>query len=73
MQKDVNFIASIYAPQTPMLSGMPAVVSIDKNNNCKSVIDNCALWDVTIDRNDVIRLMDIEMILGEMVNLQKVN
>jgi hypothetical protein len=33
MQKDVNFIASIYAPQTLMLSGMPAVVSIDKNNN----------------------------------------
>jgi hypothetical protein len=33
IQKDVNFIASIYAPHTPMLSGMPAVFSIDKNNN----------------------------------------
>jgi hypothetical protein len=60
IQKDVNFIASIYAPWTPMLSGMPAVVSIDKNNNCKLVIDNCAPYDVSIDRNDVIGLMDVE-------------
>ncbi len=35
LHKDVNFIASIFAPRTPMTSGMPAVVSIDKNNNCK--------------------------------------
>jgi hypothetical protein len=43
IQKDVNFIASIYAPCTPMLSGMHAVVSVYKKNNCKLVIDNCAL------------------------------
>jgi hypothetical protein len=61
IQNDVHYIASIYAPRTPMLSGMPAVVSIDKNNNCKLVIDNCAPYDVTIDRNDVISLMDVEM------------
>jgi hypothetical protein len=60
IQRDVNFIASIYAPRTPMLSGMPAVVSIDKNNNCKLGIDNCAPYDITIDRNDIIRLMDVE-------------
>jgi hypothetical protein len=28
--KDVNYIASIYSPRTSMLSGMPAIVSIDK-------------------------------------------
>ncbi len=39
---------------------MPAVVSIDKNNNCKIVIDNCAPYDVTIDRNDIIGLMNKE-------------
>jgi hypothetical protein len=36
------------------------VVSIDKNNNCKLVIDNCAPYDITIDRNDIIGLMDVE-------------
>jgi hypothetical protein len=43
-----------------MLSGMPAIVTVDKNNNCKIVIDNCAPYYVTIDRNDVIALMDRE-------------
>jgi hypothetical protein len=57
---DVNFIATIFAPKNPMLSGMPAVISIDKNNNCKIVIDNCAPYNVTIDRNDIIGLIDNE-------------
>jgi len=43
-----------------MLSGMPAVVTVDKNNNCKIVIDNCEPYDITIDRNDIIALMDRE-------------
>jgi hypothetical protein len=43
-----------------MLSGMPAIVSIYKKNNCKLVIDNCAHFDISIDRNDVIGLMDLE-------------
>jgi hypothetical protein len=30
---DANFIANIFSPRTPMVSGMPAIVSIDKNNN----------------------------------------
>jgi hypothetical protein len=42
---------SLQAPKIPMLSGMPAVVTVDKNNHCKIVIDNCAPYDVTIDRN----------------------
>jgi hypothetical protein len=58
---NVNFITSIFTPKSPMLSGMLAVVSIDKNNNCKLVIDNCAPYEVTIDRNDVIALMDLEI------------
>ncbi len=39
---------------------MPAVVTVDKNNNCKIVIDNCAPYDVTIDRNDILALMERE-------------
>jgi hypothetical protein len=43
-----------------MLSSMPAIVSVDKNNNCNLVIDNCAPYDVIIDQNDIIGLMDVE-------------
>jgi hypothetical protein len=56
----VHFIASIFAPKNPMLSGMPAIVTVDKNNNCKIVIDNCAPFDVNIDRNGILALMDKE-------------
>ncbi len=50
---DANFIANIFSPRTPMVSGMPAIVSIDKNNNC-------APYDVTINRGDILGIMDIE-------------
>ncbi len=59
-EPNVHFIASIFAPKNPMLSGMPAIVTVDKNNNCKIVIDNCAPYDVNIDKNDIHALMDRE-------------
>jgi predicted aspartyl protease len=40
VSKDSNYIASIFSPRTPMISGMPAIVSVDKNNNCKIILDN---------------------------------
>jgi hypothetical protein len=43
-----------------MLSGMPIIVLIDKNNNCKIVSDNCAPYDVTIDRNNTTSFVDLE-------------
>ncbi len=43
-----------------MISGMPAIVSIDKNNNCKIIVDNCAPYNVIIDCNDIIGIMDTE-------------
>jgi hypothetical protein len=43
-----------------MISGMPAIVFIDKNNNCKIILDNCAPYDVTISRNDILGIMDTE-------------
>jgi hypothetical protein len=43
-----------------MISGMPAIISIGKNNNCKIIVNNCAPFDVILDSNDVIGLMDIE-------------
>ncbi len=57
---DANLIANIFSPRTPMISGMPAIVSIDKNNNCKIVVDNCAPYDVTINRGDILGIMDVE-------------
>ena len=57
---DANLIANIFSPRTPMISGMPAIVSIDKNNNCKIVLDNCAPYDVTINRGDILGIMDVE-------------
>jgi len=59
-EPNVHFIASIFAPKNPMLSGMPIIVTMDKNNNCKIVINNCAPYDITIDRNDILALMDRE-------------
>ncbi len=60
VSKDNNYIASIFSPRTPIISGMPAIVSVDKNNNCKIVLDNCAPYDVTISRNDILGIMDAE-------------
>jgi hypothetical protein len=60
VDKKSTYIDSIYAPCTPMVSGIPAIVSIDKNNNCKIVINNCAPYDITIERNDIIGLMDVK-------------
>jgi hypothetical protein len=60
VSKDSNYIASIFSPRTPMISGMPAIVSIDKNNNWKIILDNCAPYDITISRNDILGIMDTE-------------
>ncbi len=50
-----------------MLSGMPAIGSVDKNNNCKLVIDNCAPYDVDIDRNDIKGLTEQLQLLEDSV------
>ncbi len=60
VDKNVNYIASIFAQRTPIISGMPAIVSIDKNNNCKIIVDNCAPYDIIIDRNEILGIMDTE-------------
>ncbi len=60
VDNSVNYIANIFSPKTPMISDMPAIVSIDKNNNCKLIVDNCAPYDIVIDRNDILGIMDTE-------------
>ncbi len=51
-----------------MLSRIPAIISIHNNNNCKIVIHNCALYDITLEWNDVIGLMDTET--DELISLE---
>jgi hypothetical protein len=60
LDNSANYITNIFASRTTMISGMPAIVSIDKNNNCKLIIDNCAPYDIVIDRNDILGIMDAE-------------
>jgi len=39
---------------------MPSVVSIDDNNICRLVQENCAPYDVTLQGRDVLGMMKIE-------------
>jgi hypothetical protein len=45
-----TYVANICAPRTPMFSGMPSIVNVDENNICNIVIENCAPYDVTLER-----------------------
>jgi hypothetical protein len=46
---DKTYIATIYCPGAPTLTGVPSLVTIDSNQNCKVIIENCAPYDVTIE------------------------
>jgi NAD-dependent dihydropyrimidine dehydrogenase PreA subunit len=39
---------------------MPAIVSMDSNNNCKVIVENCPPYDKTIETNDLIGVIEIE-------------
>jgi hypothetical protein len=53
-------IANICAPRMPMVLGMPAIVSINEFNNCKIVVKNCAPYDLTLERDDILGIIEIE-------------
>ena len=53
-------VATIHAPTNPTISGMPALVTLDKYRNCKLVIDNCAPYEVTLARNEVLGVLEFE-------------
>ncbi len=54
------YVANICAPRTPMVSGMPSTVNIDENNICSIIVENCAPYDVTLERDDIIGVMETE-------------
>jgi hypothetical protein len=43
-----------------MISGIPSVLTLDKNNHCRIVLENCALYEVTLERGDILGLIEIE-------------
>ncbi len=43
-----------------MISEMPAIVNIDENNICSIIVENCAPYDVTLERDDIIGVMETE-------------
>jgi hypothetical protein len=57
---DKTYIATIHCPGAPTLTGVPSLVSIDSTQNCKIVIENCAPYEVTIERNDVMGIIEME-------------
>jgi hypothetical protein len=59
VDKNSICIASITAPRMPCQE-TAAIVSSIINNNCKIIINNCAPYDVMIDRKNLIGIMDIE-------------
>ncbi len=43
-----------------MVSGMPSIVNIDENNICNIIVENCAPYDVTLERDDILGVMETE-------------
>ena len=41
-----------------MVSGMPSIVNIDENNICNIIVENCAPYDVTLERDDILGVME---------------
>jgi hypothetical protein len=53
-------IATIHTPQHPTISGMPACVTLNNYKNCKLIIDNCALYDIVLPRNEILAVLEFE-------------
>ncbi len=60
MHPDKTYIATIHCPGAPTLTGVPSLITIDNNQNCKVVIENCAPYDITIERNDIMGIIEME-------------
>jgi hypothetical protein len=39
---------------------MPSIVNMDENNICNNVMDNCTPYDVTLEMDDVLGVMETE-------------
>jgi hypothetical protein len=55
-----TYVANISAPRIPMVSGMPSIVNVDENNICNIMVENCAPYDVTLERDNILGIMETE-------------
>ena len=57
---NAHHIASVISTQCKTITGMPQLVSFDKNNICSIVVDNCSPVDVTLPRKSIIAVLETE-------------
>jgi hypothetical protein len=54
------YVATIGAPRTPMILGIPSIVNVDEINICNIVVENCVPYNVTLERDDIQGIMETE-------------
>jgi hypothetical protein len=59
-EEEAIYVTNICAPRTLMISGMPSIVNVDKNNICNIIMENCARYNVTLERGDILGIMETE-------------
>jgi len=57
---NATYVGNICIPGTAMVSSIPSIITIDKNNIFNIVVENCAPYDVTLDRDDTLGIMEVE-------------
>jgi len=57
---DKTYVATIHCPGFPTLTGVPSIPPIDENHNCRIIIENCAPYEVTIERSNIMGLVEIK-------------
>jgi len=55
-----TYMANICAPRTPIVLGMPSIINMDDNNICSIVLENFAPYGVTLERDDILGIMETE-------------
>jgi hypothetical protein len=53
------YVATNCAPRTPMILGMPSILNVDENNICNIVVENHAPYDVTLERDNILGIMEV--------------
>jgi hypothetical protein len=58
--REGTYVATICAPRMPIISGMPSIVNVEENNICNIIIKYCTPYDVTLERDDILGVMETE-------------
>jgi hypothetical protein len=55
-----TYVANICKPRTPMISLMPSIVTINDNYICNINVKICTCYNVTLEPDDILGIMEIE-------------